>query len=65
LITIVKVSNISIDGTAVFEFRCKSSDDKPVGFYDVAIVGNGSTLTEMDTSKVYMFDGENQSWGEL
>ena len=65
MITIVDKKNDAIDGTAIFELRGKSSDAKPVGFFDSALVGNGSTFIEMDTGKVYMFDGENQGWEEL
>lgn len=38
---------------------CLSSDTKPT---DVA---NGSTLIEMDTQKVYMFDEANSQWHEF
>ena len=38
------------------EGKCLSTDDKPT---DVA---NASVLLEMDTGKVYMFDGENEAW---
>lgn len=38
---------------------CLSTDAKPfVG------VMNGTTLYEMDTKKVYMFDAETESWLE-
>lgn len=40
------------------EGSCLSSDSKPT---DVA---NGSTLVEMDTSKVYFFDETNAQWRE-
>lgn len=40
------------------EGQCVSSDQKPT---DVA---NGSTLLEMDTSKVYMFDADSSTWRE-
>ena len=47
-------------GSDVFyvEGKCVSSDQKPT---DVA---NGSTLLEMDTSKVYMFDVDASTWRE-
>ena len=38
---------------------CLSTDTKPLTWE------NGSTLLEMDTSKVYMFDYDNQLWREL
>lgn len=65
MVTIIEVKNKSIDGTAVFELRGKSSDAKPIGFYNEALVGNGSTFLEMDTGNVFMFDEENQKWEEL
>ena len=47
-----------------FEFDGLSSDTKPT-VYEGVKVGNGSTLLEMDTSKVYAFDEEGETWGEL
>lgn len=38
------------------EGSCLSTDTKPVG------MTNGSTLMEMDTGKVYMYDEENEQW---
>lgn len=38
---------------------CLSTDTKPLNWE------NGSTLLEMDTSKVFMFDYDNQLWREL
>ena len=39
--------------------KCLSTDTKPT---DVA---NGSTLLEMDTGKVYMFDAAGETWLEF
>lgn len=44
----------------IYEFRGLSSDKKPTDR-----VGNGSVFLEMDTLKVYMFDGKNKEWVEL
>ena len=39
------------------EGRCKSTDVKPIEG-----ICNGSILLEIDTGKVYMFDGETSEW---
>ena len=46
------------DGTEkpYIEGACLSSDTKPTG------VANGSTLMEMDTGKVFMFDEAGNQW---
>lgn len=41
------------------EGSCLSSDSKPT-----ENLINGSTLLEMDTGKVYMFDEANEQWRE-
>jgi len=41
------------------EGKCLSTDTKPTDG-----IANGSVLLEMDTSKVYMFDGAGKSWKE-
>lgn len=38
---------------------CLSTDTKPTDWE------NGSTLLEMDTKKVYIFDAANSTWREL
>lgn len=38
------------------EGECLSSDSKPTK------VANGSKLLEMDTSTLYVFDSQNQTW---
>lgn len=38
------------------EGSCLSTDTKPVG------MANGSTLMEMDTGKVYMYDEAGEQW---
>lgn len=42
------------------EGSCLSTDEKPI-----ENIGNGSTLLEMDTGKIFMFDEENQIWKEF
>lgn len=48
-------------GNAVYyrEGVCLSTDTKPTAWE------NGSTLLEMDTKKVFVFDAENEVWREL
>lgn len=41
------------------ELRCLSTDSKPTD------VPNGSVLLEMDTGKVFIFNGANSTWIEL
>ena len=40
-------------------YYCKSTDTKPVG-----CVTNGTKLVEMDTGKIYYFDGAGESGSE-
>ena len=47
-----------------FEFDALSSDSKPAEFQG-AMVANGSSLLEMDTSKVYKYDEAGEEWREL
>jgi len=43
-----------------YEFTGLSTDTKPT-----TGVFNGSTFIEMDTSKVFMFDGTTMQWKEI
>ena len=43
----------------IHEIRCLSTDTKPTN------VSNGSSLIEMDTGKIYLFDQENTEWMEV
>lgn len=52
----VKVVRIPFDEPAMV--YCVSGDDKPLD------VPNGSMCMEMDTSKVYLYDEESQTWHE-
>ena len=47
-------------GYVVREGVCLSTDTKPT-----AGIGNGSTLMEMDTGSVYVFDEAGSTWLEL
>lgn len=50
------------NGKAVYfrEGTCLSTDTKPTEGW-----GNGSTMLEMDTGNVFIFDAENVTWREL
>lgn len=45
----------------VIELRGLSTDIKPLR-KDRPLMGNGSTLLEMDTAKLFMYDAENDCW---
>ena len=54
--------NYKDDGTGMRPYgegACLSTDTKPTG------MANGSSLTEMDTKKIYMYDEENEEWRAL
>jgi len=51
---------ITSTGTNTTEYRGLSTDEKPINY-----VGNGSIFFEMDTLKIFMFDGENKKWLEI
>lgn len=46
-------------GEVYNDVRCLSTDEKPTD------VKNGSTLVEIDTGDVYMFDAEGVTWNQL
>lgn len=49
------------------DIMCLSSDEKPTvisGADGEKDIWNGSTLYEMDTHKLYLFDAENLTWIE-
>lgn len=50
------------NGKALYyrEGSCLSTDTKPTEGW-----ANGSTLLEMDTKKVYVYDAENEVWRAL
>lgn len=47
------------------ELVCKSSDVKPIQMFEDRPIGNGSTLYEMDTQKIYIYDEEDHKWWEM
>lgn len=48
----------------VIELRGLSTDTKPLK-KDYPYLGNGSTMLEMDTAKVFMYDATNDRWIEI
>ena len=67
MVTINKIENTKIktDGDYIFcELSAKSSDTKPTEIDDKKI-DNGSTLIEVNTGKLYLYDLESQEWNEV
>ena len=44
----------------IYDVRCKSTDTKPT-----TDITNGSTLIEVDTGNIFIFDGESQTWNAM
>lgn len=42
----------------------KSTDDKPTVKFKGTKIENGSTLMEIDTGKIYIYDEEDAEWVE-
>ena len=59
MVTVRKLESVVMSKDLI-EVACLSTDTKPTE--DIA---NGSVLIEMDTKKVYMFDGDNALWREI
>ena len=58
MVTITKLIR-TIEGKELVEMACLSTDTKPTN------VWNGSLCLEMDTGKVYAFNGTALEWVEL
>lgn len=55
-------SNYAINGEKVYlEGFCLQDDTKPVST-DTTIIANGSKLTEIDTTDVYLYNEEDDEW---
>ena len=50
----------TVQSVNIADIYCLSTDEKPT-----ENIANGSSLLEMDTSKLYFFDEENQRWLEF
>ena len=46
----------------IFSFNGLSTDTKPTGNYDGAVIRNGSTFMEMDKKKLYFYDEDGGEW---
>lgn len=60
MITVYRENGIANGKDVELEYRGLSTDEKPT-----ENVVNGSVFIEMDTGKVYMFDGEGSEWKEF
>ena len=49
-------------GATTFEFRGLSGDNKPEETYNGETIGNGSVFIEIDTAKIYFYDGDSNTW---
>ena len=47
------------------EIRGLSTDTKPASTIDGKEIMNGCVFIEIDTSKIYFYDAENQEWKEF
>lgn len=63
MITLNKYGNR--ENRAWLELYCLSTDEKPIKKFGDTFIGNASTLMEMDTGKVYLYDEENHKWWEI
>lgn len=61
--TVNKTHYINAECHLNIDIMCLSTDEKPTTIEGKKI-WNGSTLYEMDTKKLYLFDAENQTWLE-
>ena len=56
--------NSSVQNEAIFEFFALSTDTKPTETYSDIKILNGSSLKEIDTGKLCLYDQENDTWEE-
>lgn len=66
MISIYKTDSIKTneEGAVIYgELRGLSTDEKPVELGDKKI-GNGCVYIEIDTGKLYFFDGVSETWKE-
>ena len=52
-----QIETLVKSGIKYFEGSCLSTDEKPTEG-----VANGSKLLELDTSTLYVYDEENETW---
>lgn len=66
MVSIYKTDNIKIgeeDTTIYGELRGLSTDTKPTEI-DEKKVGNGCAFIEINTGKIFFFDGDSKTWKE-
>ncbi len=49
-------------GKFEYEFRGLSDDEKPEETYGGVKIANGSIFLEMDTQKLWFYDGDTNEW---
>lgn len=68
MVTIYDVKKSKIRGEdkplVLVELRGLSTDDKPTVIQNGEIE-NGSSFIEIDTGKMYLYDGSSKSWDEV
>lgn len=60
MITLVKEGERQV--TNCMEFVCRSTDIKPTRQYNGFVIPNGSTIKEIDTGAIFVYDESNKSW---
>ena len=53
-----------VQNEAIFEFFALSTDTAPTETFNNIKILNGSSLKEIDTGKLYLYDQENDTWEE-
>ena len=56
--------NSAVQDEALFEFYALSGDTAPTETFNKIKILNGSSLKEIDTGKLYLYDQENDTWEE-
>lgn len=56
--------NSAVQNEALFEFYALSGDTAPTETFNNIKILNGSSLKEIDTGKLYLYDQENDTWEE-
>ena len=56
--------NSWVQDEAIFEFFALSTDTAPTETFNNIKILNGSSLKEIDTGKLYLYDQENDTWEE-
>lgn len=66
MVSLTNEQHVRRDDTPIFdtimEFSALSTDTKPTREWDNRPILNGSTLIEMDTSKVFIYNESSHAW---